>query len=658
MKNSNDSERVDAGQALATYLGNPAILICLMGLATVVLYSGALTFGFVWDDVPQIVNSPILRSLKNIPRAFESDLWYHVARHQVYYRPLFVVWSMLNYAVFGLQPWGWHFGAILMHVMATLGVFWFCLRLGLEYWTAALATIIFAFHPVHIEPVVWVSAASDSMVTLFFALAFGAFIRGRDPQGKNFIAWRLASLVLLACALLTKEMAVTFFALVSVYAWLHPGEGRVYRLGKFVGVTLEALPYVAVTAAYALVRSHALARATGQFDQHHGLMDVLRTLPLVLALYTKQLLVPLGLTGLYYTPYATALDVGHVWLPALFLVGLGVVIWYWNRKDNNKVVVFAILWLLISLAPALYLRNFGNGDFVRDRYIYLPSIGFAILAAKALRKLPPLGQWSGATVQGCAVLVLCLAYATASVAQQVYWASELLVWTRGQSLYPGNPYALVGLANEYGERGAFDKSIEFAEQAVREHPDYAYGPLALSEAYIRAGRFEDGRKWLDKFLTVSPEYAKTETGIATLAGMYGRMGDFDRALNLCTEILQMEPNLYSAVYNCGNIHLMAGQYAEATRQLAHAVEMAPDQAGPRHFLGRALLQEGRNREALGYLEAAATMDPSVWDYHYWLGKALEENGNPMGARVEYQRTLQLNHESSDAKLRLAALESK
>ena len=163
------------------------------------------------------MNSPIIRSWSNLPRAFGSDLWYHVARHQVYYRPLFVAWSMLNYTLFGLHPWGWHLGAVLLHVGAVLSVFWLARRLGLEYWTAALAALIFALHPVHIEPAAWVSAASDTMVTMFAALAFAAFLNGRDPahipEFKKRMTWWIASLALLACALLTKEMAVVFSGL-------------------------------------------------------------------------------------------------------------------------------------------------------------------------------------------------------------------------------------------------------------------------------------------------------------------------------------------------------------------------------------------------------------------------------------------------------------
>ncbi|MGB7928731.1 MAG: tetratricopeptide repeat protein, partial [Terriglobales bacterium] len=79
---------------------------------------------------------------------------------------------------------------------------------------------------------------------------------------------------------------------------------------------------------------------------------------------------------------------------------------------------------------------------------------------------------------------------------------------------------------------------------------------------------------------------------------------------------------------------------------------------PKHFLGRALLQEGRNAEAQSYLLQAAAMDPKVWDYHYWLAESLEKSGNISAARAEYQRALQLNQDSKEAKLRLTALEAK
>src|ERR1700686_3029002 len=650
-------------EVLAVHLRRPALLLPLLGLVAFVVYSGSLSFEFVWDDWPQIVNNPIIRSWSNLPRAFGSDLWYHVARHQVYYRPLFVVWSMLNFTLFGLRSWGWHLGAVVLHIGAVFAVFWLALRLRLEYWTAALAALVFALHPVHIEPVTWISAASDTLVTIFAALAFAAFLNGRDaernpqrnPERKQRTAWWIASLALLACALLTKEMAVMFSALVAIYAWLHPAQKNASLGQRVLGAVMEAVPYAVVTLAYALLRKHALLHATGQFDPSHGMVDVAGALPLVLFFYLRQLLVPVGITGLYYTPYVTRAILSQVVAPVILLGAALVGLWYWNRREGNSTVAFAGLWVLVGLAPALYLRNFGNGDFVRDRYMYLPSIGFAILAAMALRRLPSIKGWSAQAVQGFAVLVLCGGYVCASIAQQVYWGNDLLVLVRGQSLYPGNPYAVAGLAKEYSQRGAHDRAIELARSVVKDHPEYGYGPLALAEALIHAGQFEEGRVWLDR---VGPEYAKSEVGMAGVRGVYGQMGNYERAFALCSEILEKEPNLYSALYNCGNIHLMEGQYRDAEQLLSRAVQLVPEQAAPKHFLGRALLQDGHNAEAQPYLLQAVVMDPKVWDYHYWLAESFAQSGNMSAARVEYQRALQLNQDSKEAKMRLTALEAK
>jgi Flp pilus assembly protein TadD len=333
-------------------------------------------------------------------------------------------------------------------------------------------------------------------------------------------------------------------------------------------------------------------------------------------------------------------------------------LWYWNRREKDSTVAFAALWLLVGLAPALYLRNFGNGDFVRDRYMYLPSIGFAILAAKGLRLLPSFQRWSAKNVQLGATLALCSFYVMASLSQQVYWGSGFLMLLRGQKLYPGNPNVTVGLSAEYSERGAHEKAIELAQQGVREHPEYVYTLLAMAETNVRAGHYEEGRIWLQRFLAVNPDILKTETGLALVAGLYGQMRDFDQAFGLCDEVLAKEPNLYSALYNCGNIHLMAGQYAQAQQLLSRAVQLVPEDAGPKYYLGRALLGDGRNQEAQPYLQAAVALDPKVWDYHYWLAVSLEQSGNIVAARAEYRQALQLNQGSNEAKLRLAALEGK
>jgi protein O-mannosyl-transferase len=643
---------------LARFFRHPAALLPALAFVTTVLYIGTLQFDFVWDDKAQIVDNPLLRSFSTLHKVFFSDLWYHTGRFQLYYRPLFVAWSMLNYAVAGLHPWGWHLGAILIHIAAVISVFWLSRKLGIEYWTAALVALIFALHPIHIECVAWISAVSDAMVTMFAALAFVAFLNAREPQSRHRYLWFIASCVLLACALLTKEIALTMFALMGLYAFLFPIGPNSQIARRIKLAVLTASPYFLITLGYLFLRKYALAHVTGDFDPHFGLADVFRTLPMVLVFYLRKLFLPVGLTGLYFTPYLKPQQIIEVMVPALVLVTFAALIVFWSYRKKDPVILFAALWMLIALAPALYLRSFGNGDFVRDRYIYLGSIGFAILLASAIRLLPGTANLKPSAVQGTAIAVICLAYCVVSIPQQAYWASDLLIYSRGHQLYPGNAYTTVGLAREYTHLGLYDKAIPLVNEAHRTNPGYVYVAYAVADVYISAGRREEGRSALVYAEEVMPEYTYAETGGAAVAAMWGKLGDYDRARQLCSRVLSQDPNLFSALYNCGNIQLLSHNYAAAEQLLGKAVQSSPELAGPRHFLGRALFEDGKNDDAQPYLRQAAAIDPLVWDYHYWLAMSLEKSGDRSEARAEYQRTLQLNAESKDAQLRLAKLETK
>ncbi|HTR22621.1 MAG TPA: tetratricopeptide repeat protein [Terriglobales bacterium] len=648
--------RENAWVALRGYFRHPAILLATVALTTAVLYSGTLIFEFVWDDKPQIVDNPLIRSFDKVHKVFFSDLWYHTGRFQLYYRPLFVIWSMLNYKVAGLHAWGWHAGAILLHVLATLSVFWLVRKMGGEYWTAALTSLIFGLHPIHIECVAWISAASDSMATLFAVLAFGAFVKARQSGVRHPIACYGCSLVSLACALLTKEIALCFCVLVGVYVCLFPSKNRTRLWQRLGSGVVAAVPYGLITVGYLILRKYAFTEVTGKFDPHHGLLDVLLTLPYVLAFYLRQMLLPVGLTGLYYVPYVSHHDLARIVSPIVLLVGLSVVLVWWARKTRDLLVIFAALWTLLGLAPALYLRCFGNGDFVRDRYIYLGSVGFALLLAKSISLLPAVGKWNVAMVRGATVAVLCLGYISISILQQPYWSSDLLIYSRAYQLYPQNPYTAIGLAREYERLGLYERAIPLVQSAYREDPAYLYTMYALADVYIAAGRKDEARVALLRAEKYMPEYRDSETGAAATAGMWGKIGDTGRALELCSKVLSEDPELFSGLFNCGNIHLMAGDYAEAERLLTHAMQVASELAGPRHFLGRALYLDGKNDQALPYLRQAVAMDPTVYDFHLWLGMSLEKSGDIDGARTEYRRALELNSGSAEARNHLASLE--
>ncbi len=642
--------------SVASHFRRPQLLLAVLCTFTFIVYSISLSFQFVWDDIFQIVDNPLIRSWHNVPRIFTTDLWVYVNRGQLYYRPLFTTWSVLNYSLFRLNPWGWHLMAILLHLAAVLVVYDAARKLRLTYWTSATAAVIFALHPIHIECVSWVSAASDTMVTIFYVLAFTAFLRFRESDQQTRLFWRIVSLALLACALLTKEMGLTFAGIVAAYVWILPANGPATSFkGKVREAFVAAFPYAVLTILYLLMRKYAM-NAIVAVNEPHSFEEIVLTLPYVLAFYLRKLVLPAGLTGLYYTPYLTP---DHLWLSALSLIALlafAAFAWYVRRRTGDKTVTFLALWPLLTLVPALYLPNFQNGDFVRDRYTYLPSVGFALLVACALTLLPAVGRIKAQTLQLAAVSVLAIFFVMGG-AQQVYWSNELTVFERGYQLYPQNLYAKVGLARVLQREGKTERSIQLLNETIAADPKRVTAYYLLAEAYSRVGQQSEGRKALAAALVLTRNTTQGELETADLAGLYGRLGDYEEAQRLCSKALSASPELFSALYNCGIVDFQVGRYADAERLLSQAVKQAPGEPAAVYWLGRVHLQEGQISQAQQDLNNAVNMRPDVADYHFWLAQALEGRGDMQRAQQQYQETLRLDPTHADVKVHLQRLGS-
>lgn len=615
---------------------------------TFVVYYTTLSFEFVWDDIPQIVDNPLIRSWHSVSRVFSSDLWFHATRSQVYYRPLFVVWSILNFKIFGLQPWGWHLETVLLHIAATCAVYFLVRALKLDHWTASLSALLFGLHPIHIETAAWISAASDSMVTLFYVLAFIAYLKARPPEVPTKRSWQIASHVCLACALLTKEMAVTFGLMVMVYEWLFSkADGRPPWLRVWRSF-LSAAPYFILTLAYLALRSVALRRGA-RLDPNHTTFDVVITWPSVLFTYLRLLIFPKGLTGLYYSTYALPPGFWNFVVPLTAVCIFGAIIIYWARRTDDPIVSFSTLWMVIGIIPVLYLRALPDGKVVKDRYIYLASVGFVLLLARAIRLLRLRNQETQSTrVQLAIVGTICVAFIAGVLVQQVYWANDLLLFYRGYNLYPQNVDGTMELASAFMKRHDYGRALSILTNLIHDHPEAGPPHYYLAQAYLHLGQNAQAREALQTALELTPEIAQSSTGKSDVATVFAELGDYDSALTLYLEALREEPDLYSANYNCGYMYFLLQDDAKAEKLLLHAAQVGPGVAPPLFYLGRIYLRTGNGSLAETYFRRALSIDPTKYDFHYWLGQALAATGQLAEAREEYAAELTLHPENPNA----------
>ncbi len=156
------------------------LLAILVG--TFLLFLPEIHYSLVYDDYEALVLNQSLQAWHYVPGYFTPHLWTSSpSEHFLYYRPIISVWFRLVYATLGPPAAIWHLSSILAHVVATACVFLFirCLTNNLK--ATLLAAALFAIHPIHTEPVAWVAAVSDLLLTTFLTLSFFFTSGGKGP---------------------------------------------------------------------------------------------------------------------------------------------------------------------------------------------------------------------------------------------------------------------------------------------------------------------------------------------------------------------------------------------------------------------------------------------------------------------------------------------
>lgn len=390
---------------------------------------------------------------KGLLTAFGSGVWAFLGYRGNYYRPLqFIVYGLI-YRAFGANPFPFHLLMALLHAANTALIYSLARRVLRSKSPAAacVAAALFAVHPVHTETVNWIAALPDAMVTAFALLGLRAFAAGKALPSR----WQMAAhCAIYFAALLTKETAVVLLPLYAAYQW---------QLGAKGNRTMYA-GMAAAFAAYLAMRIHALgglSPAQRAFF-HLTAAEFVMSATVLLAHYFAALVWPGSLNFFHVFHPTTGLD----WQLAASIAALAGLTYAAVRFGRrNQAALFALFWIAISIAPALNIAGVGQNVFA-ERYLYLPSAGFAILAGMAwmwLARSKP--NWAGA---GAAALLLV--FAGQSIARNRDWKDDftLLQATLRQS--PDSAYIHNLMAGAWIQRDQFQSALEEQKLAVSYDP--------------------------------------------------------------------------------------------------------------------------------------------------------------------------------------------
>ena len=493
--------------------------LCYLAFAALglLVYSPALTGGFLWDDTDWIVDNEALRTWGGLWR-----IWFEPGAVIQYYPLTYTSW-WLDYQIWGLSEVAFHVENVLLHAANALLFGLLLGRLGLP--GARLAALVFLLHPVHVESVAWIVERKNTLSMLFYLASAYMWLRYLDSDRRSSY---YAAAGWFLCALLAKTatlmLPVTLLAL------------TVWREGYRSRRLLSLLPLCAMSLVAAVV-TYVMERGEGAVG-HDWALTWAERLPLagqIICFYLAKLLMPLQLSFVY-GKWDIAPSTLSAWLPlGAFVACLAV-----GLCSRRRVVLAAGLALLVfaaNLMPVSGLVDFYylRYAYVGDHFQYLASLSLIALlccgGAWLLRGAP-----QGVGVAIAALVVSVLGYA--SWQRAAVFSDVESLWRHTLAVEPDAWLAHSNLGNLLAARGEPDDGIEHHQRAVAIYPDAFESNNALGNFFVRRQDFASAKHHFERALRARPQDPLTFNNLGIAAGA---QSDFRSALSWFEQGLERAP---------------------------------------------------------------------------------------------------------------------
>lgn len=444
--------------------GSEARRAFMIFLVSVVFWSPALFGDFVWDDVNNLVDAPLLRGWPAIVESFRHDAMWSARMNAAAigtYRPISLASFVVDYQIFGGSSFGYHLTSILWHGLASMVVYR-VLRRFLDILPAAAATLLWGMVPTNAEAVAWINGRSE-----IFALLFGGLGVLVATSGRSFIVRALGAAPLLLAGMLGKESGVVFCAVAVLL-----GTELRHRTSARAGLWLRSFDFASLVAGllalggYLYIRhlvfgGHPLPGATEKMSTPAEIAHVLSQSASIIVRCFETVAVPTRISVGYLYLWAknlTMIDLVVAWsMLVAALAGLGAIWW-----RGHRLPVLLLAWWAISIAPVLILV--GRDWPGLSRWLYMGGPGLVAGVMLIVQRAP----WARLAP------VVGVVYAAVFTVQA---QRSIMVWYDSGTLF---------------------------ERMIVEEPGERFGYLSLAWYYLRVERYAESEAMARKVLEVGP----------------------------------------------------------------------------------------------------------------------------------------------------------
>jgi len=619
-----------------------AAAAALVVAAVLAAFAPALDNGFVaWDDVVYLVSNPALHGSW-------AATWRWAWTTTLYglYQPLTWLSFRLDYALWGLDPAGYHLTNVVLQALAAGLCFLALGRLlglaGVEdprarLWGAAAGALFFAVHPLRVESVAWATERKDVLSGVFWLGGLVCYL-GAAAAPRHRRAGLIAAFALFATGLLAKASGMTLPVVLvildicplrrlswDVRRWAQPGARAALR---------EKLPFAALGAVSTAVAAWALRRGAG-----------------IVPLSERGWLYRLdqGLYGVWFYPWKTLWPFGlspyhsiPVWFgewgpqpAALAALTIVAALGAWRLRRRFPGVPAALLYYVVVFFPMLGLVQNGVPYSAFERYGYLPSLGFAALFAAAAARVATRGPWARGGV------ALALASLGALTWRQTgVWRDSVTLWTSAALSNPGYAVAWGNKGAAEADAGRLAEGLASLERAAAEDPQLTGVFENIGAVCRKLGRPACAERAYRRAVERAPGSSVALAGLGSLLAQ-GPVSGAGEARDLLERALAAGARGADVHDDLALAYSRLGLVARARAEYRAAIAADPEDGAALCNLGLLAASRGRRDEAVAFYRAALRRPAARAEAHYNWGNLLLAAGELDGAARHYREALRL-----------------
>jgi tetratricopeptide (TPR) repeat protein len=619
--------------------------LLIVAITSFLLYANTFGHSFAQDDAIVITdNMYTQKGLQGIPGLLTKDTFFGFFKIEGKeklvsggrYRPLTPVMFSVEHAIFGENAPARHIINGLLYALLCVMIYLLIIKIFKPIIAheklalfAFIATMLYAFHPIHTEAVANIKGRDEIMAMLLGCSSVLLLLRSRGNKILNGV---FAGLVFFL-AMMSKENAITLIPIAFLIYFLIRSE----KVGKSI---IKTIPLVAGCLVFLIIRFSILG-----FDAIEEPLEMMnnpfvkfengsyaffttaeRAAAILFAMgwYVWLLIFPHPLTNDYYPRQVGVMDLSDplVLLSAAVLLVVTIAgFWFWKK---NKVISFSVFYFLIAISIFSNVL-FPIGTHLSERFLFMPSLGFCLLMAYVMWNI--YYKFGSYVFYGLFLVVLGL-YGLKTVTRNMDWKDDYTLYTTDVKVSNNSAKALnaaggvlvsgsVDIKDAAEKQKVLVQSEEYLNKALTIHPNYKNAWLLLGNSRFYQKKYAGSIEALESALRIDPGFQDAYGNLATVLREAGRHAgeveqNITKAKNLLQRSLEMNKNDFETNRMMGIAHSVSGEHAEAVKYYKEVIRLVPQDKAGYVLLSQAYSQLGDEVNAQLNRNKALQIDPNAF----------------------------------------------